>query len=80
MAYSPNGKYLAVGNHDGLVYIYETQNYHPKGKLEGHTAAILDLDWSADSSSVRSFSLSYDILYHTVKDGKRIMDIADFRD
>jgi len=80
MAYSPNGKYLAVGNHDSFIYIYESEDYKLKGKLEGHTAAVLDLDWSADSTSLRSFSLSYDLLYHDVTKGKRIIDNCEFRD
>jgi len=72
MSYSPNGNKLAIGNHDGIIYVYETKNYTLCKKLTGHTAAILDLDWSKTGSYIRSFSLSYDILYHNAEDGERI--------
>lgn len=78
--FSPNGKYLAVGNHDSTIYIYDTVHYKHLHSLHGHTAAILDIDWSDDSQYIRTFSLSYDILYYNPAKGVRITDAEPLKD
>lgn len=79
MNYSPDGQYLAVGNHDSNIYIYETSDYKLIGKCTGHTAAVLDLDWDKESTILRTFSLSYDLLYYTNK-GERIKNAYECKD
>lgn len=79
MSYSPDGSLLAVGNHDSVIYLYETVNYKEVGKCTGHSAAIIDLDWDKESSALRTFSLSYDLLYYNTK-GDRIKDAYSLKD
>jgi WD40 repeat protein len=44
--YSPDGAYLAVGSHDGNIYILDAGNgYSTVGVCKGHKAAITCLDW-----------------------------------
>jgi len=55
MAYSPNGKYLAIGTHDRVIYILNVEgNYSLSGRCTKHNSAILNIDWATDSNSIRS--------------------------
>ena len=56
MVYSPNGEYLAVGSHDDHVYIYTVKDYKLKGTVSGASSAILCIDWTKDSNSIRFVS------------------------
>lgn len=66
MAYSPDGNYLAVGTHTSVVVVFSTDNYQNIGTLKGNSAAIISLDWSKDSTYIRTISLSYELLFYTV--------------
>lgn len=50
MSYSPDGKYLAVGTHDRVIYILDVENgYSVHGRCTKHNSAILNIDWATDS-------------------------------
>ena len=80
--YSPNGKYLAVGGVDMLIYIYEVgKNYILKSKLKGHVSRVCHLDFDNESNIIQSTSSSYDILYHDLNLGKLVQGGASaFKD
>jgi WD40 repeat protein len=63
MAYSPDASKLAVGSHDNLIYVYETQNYSLLGKLKGHNAYIVSIDWSYDNSYLRTVCGAHELLF-----------------
>lgn len=69
MSYSHDGKFLAVGNHDANIYVYDTVNYKLKYTLTGNSSAIIDLDWCKESINLRTFSLSYELLYYNAITG-----------
>ena len=48
LAWSPDGKYLAVGFPDGGVEIWDTFAGERYKVLQGLTGGILDMDWSTD--------------------------------
>lgn len=54
MAYSPNNEFLAIGCHDERIYVYHTTDYSLKGDLHAHHSAILGIDWTSDSTYIRS--------------------------
>lgn len=46
MAFSPDGKSLAVGSHDNYIRIYNVSNFKKSGVCKGHSSYIHCLDWS----------------------------------
>ena len=67
MKYSPGGKYLAVGSHDNAIYVYEvSKGYELYCKFAKHNSFIVSLDWSADSTYIKSVCGAYEKLYFNV--------------
>ena len=67
--YSPDGNYLAVGSHDTNIYVYDVANGHSLiGKCTKHGAALTCIDWSQDSSYIRSVCNAYELLFFTIPD------------
>lgn len=76
MAYSPDGKYLAVGTHSREILMLDVSaNYDCVAKCTKHNAAILNIDWALDSSAIRSVCNAYELLFFTV-DGQQVPDGA----
>jgi len=71
--FSPNGQYLAVGCVDFLIFIYDvTKNFTLLKKMKGHVSRVTHMDFSEDSQILQSNSSSYDLLYHSLSNGKQI--------
>jgi len=67
--YSPCGTYLAVGSHDNNIYVYNVKNnYSLYTKLNKHNSFVTSIDWSLDSSYIRSVCGAYEKLYFNIKD------------
>jgi hypothetical protein len=67
--YSPCGNYLAVGSHDTNIYLYDAANgYALLGKCSKHNAAITCIDWSLDSTYIRSVCNAYELLFFNMPD------------
>ena len=67
MKYSPSGKYLAAGSHDNAIYVYEvSKGYELYCKFAKHNSFIVSLDWSADSTYIKSVCGAYEKLYFNV--------------
>eukprot|EP00826_Nyctotherus_ovalis_P024590 TRINITY_DN189_c0_g1_i1.p1 TRINITY_DN189_c0_g1~~TRINITY_DN189_c0_g1_i1.p1 ORF type:complete len:694 (+),score=220.79 TRINITY_DN189_c0_g1_i1:111-2192(+) len=71
MAYSPDGQYLAVGTHSNTIVVYNTSNYSVKGTLTAHKSSILSIDWSKDSSYIRSNCEAYELLFFNIDSMKQ---------
>lgn len=71
--YSPDESMLAVGSHDNNIYIYDvSKDYTLKTKCVGHTSFITCLDWTADSTYIRSNCGSYDLLYFNLESSQKV--------
>lgn len=67
MAYSPDGNLLAVGSHSRAITFLDVNNgYSVKAYARAHNAAILNIDWTLDSSAVRAVCNAYELLFHDV--------------
>ena len=68
MEFSPNGDYLAVGSHDGFIYVYDGSSFALVGKCKGHNAALTCIDWSSDGTYLRSVCNAYELLFWNMPD------------
>eukprot|EP00826_Nyctotherus_ovalis_P050598 TRINITY_DN6221_c0_g1_i3.p1 TRINITY_DN6221_c0_g1~~TRINITY_DN6221_c0_g1_i3.p1 ORF type:complete len:181 (+),score=51.90 TRINITY_DN6221_c0_g1_i3:260-802(+) len=67
MAYSPDGKYLAVGTHQSTLVIYDTVNYAVKGFFKDFKGAVTGIDWTKDGHYIRTNSEIYELLYFNME-------------
>jgi WD40 repeat protein len=49
VSWSPNGKYLATGEQDGIIELWNAETLQPVRKLSGSSGFIDNLIWSPDS-------------------------------
>ena len=49
-----------------------------RARCKGHSSTVVSIDWSDDSSSIRSTCRGYEILHFTVPSGRQA--VGDFRD
>ena len=73
MVYSPNNKMLAVGSHDNSIYILDVDAKYSEKKmktLKGHSSFITGLDWSMDSTYIRTVCGAYELLFFNIE-GKK---------
>jgi len=81
LKFSPDGRFLAVGNHDDDINVYFLeQEYKKIGSCKGHSAHITHLDWSEDSKVMQSDSGSYEHLFWDVEDLQQITKSTSIRD
>ncbi|KAI8853652.1 WD40-repeat-containing domain protein [Chytridium lagenaria] len=66
--FSPDGKYVAVGTHDDVIYVWENVLTDLKflGMLKGHSSFVTHLDWSTDSTHIQSTSGDYELLFWNI--------------
>jgi hypothetical protein len=55
-AFSPDGKYLAAGSHDGQIYLWETATGTVRSRTPGHRSAVNRVVFSADGKTLISAS------------------------
>ena len=69
--FSPDGRFVAVGNADNFIDIYtcpkhysaEQTDFKRIAQLKGHSSFIVHLDWSLDSNFLQSNCGSHELLY-----------------
>jgi WD40 repeat protein len=70
LVYSPCGTMLACGSHDDNIYIYDVEDgYSLKHTLDAHNSYITSVDWSEDSSMIRSVCGAYELLFFNIDEG-----------
>ncbi len=60
VSYSPDGTLLAVASTIG-IWLYETETYKPLTLLRGHTASVLNVEFSTDGKTLASGSHDHTI-------------------
>lgn len=67
LEYSPDGKRLAVGDHQQLIHVYEVPSYNLQKTLKGSSSAIISFDWSKDNNFLKVNSEANEILFYDMK-------------
>jgi len=82
--FSPNGKLLALGSHDGIIYMYQvsesTKKFTRMGRCLGHSSPVTHLDWSKDSNFIQSNSREYELLFWNASICRPMSDASILRD
>ena len=72
MEYNKEGTKLAIGSHDNMIYVYDVTDdckYKFAALCKAHSSYITALDWSLDSSYIRSTCGAYELLFFTPNSG-----------
>ena len=78
VAFSPDGRYLAVGGDDMVVIVFDTVTWEEVHELYGHTGSILCLDFSPDSRFLASGSGTDKVIPQNAGENTtRIWDVED---
>ncbi|KAJ3210784.1 Echinoderm microtubule-associated protein-like 5 [Dinochytrium kinnereticum] len=82
LKFSPNGKHLAVGTHDDVIYVWETSATDLKlvGVCKGHSSFVTHLDWSADSAYIQSTSGDYELLFWSLPACTQVTSATSVKD
>ena len=91
LKFAPDGKTLAVGSHDNTIYFYtiDTENIGGtfkfnscklRSKFSKHSSFITHLDFSEDSTFLRSNCGAYELLFSDVFTGNQIKSSSSLRD
>jgi microtubule-associated protein-like 6 len=69
--YSPDGSVVAVGAKDSNIFTYLVrENYRLQYRLRGHHSSVTHMDFSVSGDVIISNSTSYEVLFHTLSNGK----------
>ncbi|CAD5115485.1 DgyrCDS4453 [Dimorphilus gyrociliatus] len=70
MAFSPDGNRLALACHNASVYVFDVlddavvyRRRARKGILDGHEAAVFNLDWSTNSRYIQTESKDFEVIF-----------------
>jgi WD40 repeat protein len=76
---SPDGKYLASGDNQRVILVYEADTKKVYCDRFGfHTGSIFDLDWSKDSKFLASSSLDGSVMLWDIDTKKRLKNYPNF--
>lgn len=72
--FSPDGRLLAACSNDQFIDIFDrVQGYKKIARCAGHSSTVRHVDWSVDSSVIRTMCSAYEILYFSPRTGKQVV-------
>lgn len=76
MQFSPDGNYLAVGDHKQKLTIFSTKSYKlvkpDAGAKAGHSSALNGIDWSRDSKWLRTTCQAGELIFWEIRKDKKL--------
>jgi WD40 repeat protein len=79
LAYSPDGRYLALARHDGIVRVWEAASGQMLHTLEGHKGPAWQVAFSPDGQTLASGGSDRTVRLWDVSSGQAIRVFADHR-
>ena len=76
LAWSPDGKYIAVAGAAPEVTVYDAESGSRVAELKGHTAGIYALAWSPDSKTVASGGFDGQVRLYEATSGKLVREFV----
>ena len=73
VAWSPDGRYIAYGGSDALVYVWDRQAHSLAFTARGHTADIWSLAWSPDGKRLASASWDHTVQVWDAATGQHLL-------
>ncbi len=70
IAFSPDGRLLAVGGKDKIVELWDVSKDRPQATLQGHAEAVVDVAFSPNGKTLASASWDRTVKLWDVKTGK----------
>lgn len=81
--FSPDGNLIAIGSRDNAIYIYQVKDgrrFAKIGRMTGHSSYVTHIDWSDDSTLLRSNSGDYELLYWNATTCRQVTSSSTLRD
>ncbi len=72
LAYSPDGRSIASGDHDGTVQLWDVQTGKEIRQLEGHTNSVMSVTFSPDGRWIASGGWDETVRLWDIETGKEI--------
>jgi len=80
LRFSPDAAYLAIGCADAIIYLYATGSFQLVTMCRGHSSAITHIDWTEDSTVLRSNCQGHELRFWDVPSGQQISVASACRD
>ena len=78
--FSPDGKWLAVGSHDNVVYVLDVEDgYRLAHRLNKSNSFVVRFDWSADSKYVRVNDGAHELLFYDATTGRHVAAASELK-
>jgi len=77
VAFSPNGQFLATGDTNGEIRLYQISDGQPLLICQGHTNWVLSLAFSSDSNILASSSTDYTVKLWDVSTGQCLQTLRE---
>lgn len=77
VSYSPNGRWLATGGHDGHVRLWDLETLNTAKVFEGHVQMLRCVAFSRDSALLASACVDGSIKIWDVASGKEVVTLAE---
>ncbi|TIB81385.1 WD40 repeat-like protein [Wallemia mellicola] len=77
ISFSPSGEFIAVGENNGKITVYDRAGEVKTSSWAFHTARITSIEWTADSQVAMTTSLDTNIYFYSIEKPSRNISIKN---